>query len=226
PALCLSIFRCVPPSRRRVLHLAQHRTLSLPIFYPRWYKVVGNWTNTMSSSSGAIGETYYDVLSLREDASFDEIRASYRSALLNFHPDKLQAMCRKSHPDDIKGERYFKVQKAWEVLGSPKSRASYDRELQAAKGDAIGAESISLEDMVVEDKGEVVELFYQCRCGDCFFIDSGELDEMGYPLLRNGSKVSLRTLDALPASVVLPCGSCSLKVLLVIDTNSSVSIDC
>lgn len=180
----------------------------------------------MSSSSGAIGETYYDVLSLREDASFDEIRASYRSALLNFHPDKLQAMCRKSHPDDIMGERYFKVQKAWEVLGCPKSRASYDRELQAAKGDAIGAESISLEDMVVEDKGEVVELFYQCRCGDYFFIDSGELDEMGYPLLRNGSKVSLRTLDALPASVVLPCGSCSLKVRLVIDTNSSVSIDC
>lgn len=48
---------------------------------------------------------------------------------------------------------------------------------------------------------------------------------MGYPLLRNGSKVSLRTLDALPASVVLPCGSCSLKVRLLIDSNSSVSID-
>ncbi|XP_022996470.1 DPH4 homolog [Cucurbita maxima] len=179
----------------------------------------------MSSSSGSIGETYYDVLSLREDASYDEIRASYRSALLNFHPDKLQAMCHKSHLDDIAGERYLKVQKAWEVLSSSMSRAAYDRELQAAKGDAIGAESIRLEDMAVEDKGEVVELFYQCRCGDYFFIDSGELDEMGYPLLRNGRKVSLRTLDVLPASVVLPCGSCSLKVRLLIDSNSSVLND-
>lgn len=180
----------------------------------------------MSSSSGSIGETYYDVLSLREDASYDEIRASYRSALLNFHPDKLQAMCHKSQPNDIVGGRYFKVQRAWEVLGCSTSRVAYDRELQSAKGDAMGAESIRLEDMDVEDKGEVVEFFYQCRCGDYYFIDSGELDEMGYPLLKNGSKASLKTLDALPASIVLPCGSCSLKVRLLIDSNSSVSIGC
>lgn len=36
-----------------------------------------------------IEETYYEVLNIKENANFEEIRASYRSAALTLYPDKL-----------------------------------------------------------------------------------------------------------------------------------------
>ncbi|XVF39965.1 hypothetical protein PTKIN_Ptkin01aG0075200 [Pterospermum kingtungense] len=124
----------------------------------------------MILESNSIRETHYDILSVKQDASYDEIRTSYQSAILNSHPDKLHS----------------------------------DQE---------------------SDDGEVIELFYHCQCGDHFSVDSSELGKMGYALLRNGTEISLRTPDALPASVVLPCGSCSLLVRLTIKPDIKVPCD-
>ncbi|GMN35213.1 hypothetical protein TIFTF001_005145 [Ficus carica] len=174
-----------------------------------------------------IQETYYDILSVKEDATHEEIRACYRSAILNSHPDKLQNGYETFPSEESgSGDRFFKVQKAWEVLSNSMSRALYDSELQASRqDDIVAAEDVSLGDMMVEDGGDLVELFYQCRCGDYFSVDSSELGKMGYSLLRDGNNLSLQTGDGLPASVVLPCGSCSLKVRLLIDLEICVSIN-
>ncbi|OMO74829.1 hypothetical protein COLO4_26477 [Corchorus olitorius] len=170
----------------------------------------------MILGSDSIGETHYDILSVKEDASYEEIRTSYRSALLNSHPDKL-------HADHEAGDRFLRVQKAWEILSDSKLRAVYDSELRASRQDVVASEDIGLEDMMIEDAGELIELFYQCRCGDYFSVDSMELGKMGYTLMGNESEISLRTPDALPASVVLPCGSCSLLVRLIINPDTKVS---
>lgn len=163
-------------------------------------------------------QTYYDILSVREDASYEEIRGCYRSAILNSHPDKLQDTELES------GDRFLKIQKAWETLSDPRSRAVYDSELRASRQDTATAEDLSLKDMSIEDDVEAVELFYQCRCGDYFSVDSCELGEMGYAMSRDGSKIHLQAPDALPASFVLPCGSCSLKVRLLIDADTAIVI--
>lgn len=170
-------------------------------------------------------ETHYNVLSVKEDASYEEIRTSYRSAILNYHPDKLQKKSEIAGPDHELRERFLKVQRAWEILSNLNSRAIYDSELRASRQDTVVADDISLEDMTVEDIGEAMELFYQCRCGDYFFVDSLELGKMGYSLLRDGNKILLQTLDVSPASVVLPCGSCSLKVRVLINSDIILSID-
>ncbi|CAK7347573.1 unnamed protein product [Dovyalis caffra] len=172
-----------------------------------------------------IRETYYDVLSVKEDASYEEIRASYRSAILNYHPDKLQ---NTHHTSDLKNEsddRFLKVQKAWEILGNSMSRGVYDSKVRALRQDTEVSEDISLEEMMIEDNGEILEMFYQCRCGDYFSIDSSEFEKMGYTLSRDDCKISIETPDALPASVVLPCGSCSLQVRLLINTDIKLPID-
>ncbi|XP_008220202.1 PREDICTED: DPH4 homolog [Prunus mume] len=166
----------------------------------------------------SIQETHYDILSVKQDASYEDIRASYRSAILNSHPDK-------SQNTSGSGDRFLKVQKAWEILGDSRARALYDIALRASRHDAIVAEDISLEDVMAEDAGEVIQLYYQCRCGDYFFVDSLELEKMGYALLRDGSKISFEAQNALPASLVLPCGSCSLKVRILINSDHFVSID-
>ncbi|XVE55926.1 hypothetical protein DITRI_Ditri03aG0196400 [Diplodiscus trichospermus] len=169
----------------------------------------------MILESNSIRETHYDILAVKEDASYEEIRASYRSAVLNSHPDKL-------HSDHESGDRFLRVQKAWEILSDPKSRVVYDSELRDSRQDVMTSEDISVEDMMIEDDGGVMEIFYQCRCGDHFSVDSLELGKMGYTLLRDETEISIRTPDALPASVVLPCGSCSLLVRLMINPDIKI----
>ncbi|KAG5244444.1 DNAJ heat shock N-terminal domain-containing family protein [Salix suchowensis] len=116
--------------------------------------------------------------------------------------------------------RFMKMQKAWEILGNSMSRALYDSKLRALRQDSEVSEDISLEEMMVEDNGEIFEMFYQCRCGDYFSIDSSEFEKMGYTLSRDECWISIETPDAFPASVVLPCGSCSLQVRLLINADA------
>lgn len=176
--------------------------------------------STMLLGKKLMGKTHYDILGVREDANYEEIRTSYRSAILDSHPDKLQKTSETSFPNHESGNRFLEVQRAWEILSNSKSRVAYDSELQASRHDFVAAEDVGLEDLMVENTGEFLELFYQCRCGDYFSIDSSELEEMGYQLLRDGSKISLHISDAtLPSSIILSCGSCSLQVRLLINAD-------
>jgi diphthamide biosynthesis protein 4 len=164
-------------------------------------------------------KTYYEILSVSEDASIDEIRTGYRTALLSTHPDKLLTHSNMSGSNNNERE-FLVVQKAWEVLSNSQSKSHYDKELAASrrKVDVI-ANEIELEDMNIEinDDG-VYELVYPCRCGDYFGISSVELKEMGV-LLGGDGEVQINGCNFLPVSVILQCGSCSLKVRLLIEVN-------
>lgn len=167
-----------------------------------------------------ITKTHYDILGVRENATYEEIRASYRSSILETHPDKLHNSSEASAAIQSSGIRFVDVQKAWEILGNSKSRFAYDCELQAVRNDFVAAEDVRLEDLTVEIVDGTLELFYQCQCGDYYSIGLSELEEMGYKLSRNENRVSACTANDLPASVLLPCGSCSLMVQLLINSES------
>lgn len=179
----------------------------------------------MLLNNNTLQETHYEVLNVREDANYEEIRTSYRSAALSLHPDKLLKTSETSSSDQTSSERFLKVQKAWEILSNSSSRSFYDNQLRSSRKDVLAAEvaeDLTLQDMMVEDAEEAPELFYQCRCGDYFSIDSLELKKMGYNLLKEGSRISvLNVVDTLPGSVILPCGSCSLKARLLINVDES-----
>ncbi|KAK3020715.1 hypothetical protein RJ639_047226 [Escallonia herrerae] len=166
----------------------------------------------------SILKTHYDILEVKEDACLEEIRTCYRSAILNSNPDKMQKAAETSYPEHGTGDQFLEIQRAWELLGNIQSRGVYDIKLRALRQDAIGAEDVTFEDLTVKDVGDVVEFLYQCRCSDYYSIDSLELGEMGFVLSRDRSTISLQSRNALLASVVLPCGSCSLKVRLFFNT--------
>ncbi|XP_076932157.1 uncharacterized protein LOC143597561 [Bidens hawaiensis] len=169
----------------------------------------------MELVNNSILQTYYSILSVNEDATQEEIRSSYKSALLVSHPDKLQKTSETTNSET----RFLEIQTAWEILGNVHSRALYDAELKASRqDDEVVADEVMLEDLMVDSGGDVVELFYQCRCGDYFRLDSLELGEMGFELLMEGDKISLQARNAVDtASIMLPCGSCSLKIRLMIN---------
>lgn len=104
----------------------------------------GDLSSIMILGSSFTQETHYGILSVKEDASYDEIWVSYRSAILNSHPDKQLS-------ENESGDNFLKVQKAWEILSNPKSRAVYDSDLRASREDSVAAEDVSLEEMMAED---------------------------------------------------------------------------
>ncbi|KAL8232176.1 hypothetical protein R6Q57_001954 [Mikania cordata] len=171
----------------------------------------------MVLSTNSIHQTHYNILNVKEDASYGEIRKSYKSALLNSHPDKLH---KTSQTTDTES-RFLEIQTAWEILGDVKSRALYDIQLRVARQDEAAADEIKLEDLAVEAGGDMVELFYQCRCGDYFSLDSLELGEMGLQLLIEDDNIMLQARDCADmASILLSCGSCSLKIRLMINKDT------
>ncbi|XP_001625184.2 dnaJ homolog subfamily C member 11 isoform X2 [Nematostella vectensis] len=65
---------------------------------------------------------YYAVLAVRKEANEDELKAAYRRLCVLYHPDK--------HTDPEKKrvavQLFSKVQKAYEVLSDPETKAIYD----------------------------------------------------------------------------------------------------
>jgi len=68
--------------------------------------------------------SYYDMLGLPRDASFEEIRHAYRQLVLHLHPDTNQT----------KGETelFIDIQAAYEQLSDPEKKAEYDNMLGGA----------------------------------------------------------------------------------------------
>jgi diphthamide biosynthesis protein 4 len=161
-------------------------------------------------------KSLYEVLSVSEDATYEEIRVAYKSAALSTHPDKAQTTV-ESFESSSEQHGFFGVQEAWEILRHPKSRAEYDKQLRSSRQSIeIIASDIEIDDMTVENSADGVELLYACRCGDYFSITSCILAEMGISVSGDG-EIELQAPDAVSTSVVLGCGSCSLKARLVIN---------
>ncbi|MCU0268932.1 MAG: J domain-containing protein [Acidimicrobiales bacterium] len=68
--------------------------------------------------------THYDVLGVRGDASVEEIRSAYLDLARRYHPDRLGSA---SPVDRARAEaRMRRVNEAWDVLGDPAGRRTYD----------------------------------------------------------------------------------------------------
>ena len=69
--------------------------------------------------------SYYEFLGVSSTASVDEIKKSYRSLALKFHPDKVSSL----GPEDQAAaeEKFLIAAEASECLCSPESRERYDK---------------------------------------------------------------------------------------------------
>ncbi|CAM6086986.1 unnamed protein product [Calypogeia fissa] len=123
--------------------------------------------------------------------------------------------------------RFLMVQKAWEVLRDPESRATYDNVLRTErlayemKSTTIIGDEIHLREMDCVDgnHGEGVEYSYPCRCGDLIVVSQEELQMAGLDLDKESSQeahrgpgAGLESQRPRSNSLVLPCESCSMHV--------------
>jgi DnaJ-class molecular chaperone len=77
------------------------------------------WIGWLRLRGGGV-HSLYEILGVHEKASAQEIRSAYRRAALHIHPDK-----NLDSPEEA-AIKFRKLQHAYEVLGNPSSRASYD----------------------------------------------------------------------------------------------------
>jgi hypothetical protein len=69
-------------------------------------------------------KNYYQILGLENNATIEEIKASYKYLAKKFHPDM--------SPDDAKSKKYFQdIQEAYECLSDNSKRRAYDRQFNA-----------------------------------------------------------------------------------------------
>lgn len=66
-------------------------------------------------------EDYYKLLGVDKNASDAEIKKSYRSKAMKYHPDR-----NKENPEEAEA-KFKQVKEAYEVLSDPKKRAAYDQ---------------------------------------------------------------------------------------------------
>ncbi len=99
--------------------------------------------------------TFYDILEVARNASNAEIKRAYRKRALELHPDQDQT--------PGAGERFKKLQQAYETLRDPTERASYD--LRVVRAESVAAGSTP------SDSGDapVLEII---RCQSCGRIDA------------------------------------------------------
>ena len=65
-------------------------------------------------------KTYYQILEVEKNASFDNIKKSYRKLSFLYHPDK----------NPSKEEEFKKINEAYEVLSDPQRRQEYDTNIR------------------------------------------------------------------------------------------------
>lgn len=68
--------------------------------------------------------SYYSILEVDRNASFDDIKESYKKLVIRWHPDK-------NKDDPILAESMFKkIREAYETLKDPEKKKKYDEQLE------------------------------------------------------------------------------------------------
>jgi DnaJ-class molecular chaperone len=67
-----------------------------------------------------VAEDLYQILGVNPDASKEDIKKAHRKLALKYHPDK-------NPDDDVAGDKFKRIQEAYDVLSDEEKRAAYDR---------------------------------------------------------------------------------------------------
>jgi len=75
-------------------------------------------------------QSYYDILGVDQDATQEEIKEAFRSRAMECHPDQASDMSQKEAK-----RKFIHVREAFDVLGDPDKRRTYDWERSTSSVD-------------------------------------------------------------------------------------------
>ena len=177
----------------------------------------------------------YDILEIGQDASQDELKASYHRLLLVYHPDKSTGQ-----KDEATTDRFIRLHSAYRLLSNPSLRQAYDLALkQLQLQDKFSTDALA--SMQQQGDDEELERFYNlykldkdfefdqteqtftrsCRCGSFFVIKRQDLNSiLEQEFSASGQEsvvVDISASDQSSSFIVgLECDTCSLKLNVLI----------
>uniref|UniRef100_A0A1B0D006 J domain-containing protein n=1 Tax=Phlebotomus papatasi TaxID=29031 RepID=A0A1B0D006_PHLPP len=138
-----------------------------------------------------IKRNYYEVLGCSKEASPEELKKSYQSLILKYHPDK-RTPDNKADTEDS----FHSIDTAYKILRDPESRKIYDAELLQKE---FSERPFVLETVHRREFTRDEECGYfmtrKCRCGSGYTLPEKEY-------LRN-------------ESFYITCSECSLVILVI-----------
>jgi len=125
-------------------------------------------------------KNFYEILNVSKEASFTDIKKSYKTLLLKYHPD--------INKDNDSSEHFIRITKAYSVLKDDLSRAEYDESLSTSiKSSNQTKFQYSYHDFfkIKDDIFNVFKIFFKNISGkklpsirkDDYFFWDGEIDE-------------------------------------------------
>lgn len=114
-----------------------------------------------------MSDNFYEILNCDQNASTEDIKKSYQTLILKYHPDKQKQNT----------ETFIRLNDAWNVLRDPDKRRTYDAEISQRKfsENRIVHEVVNLiEDFRFDQETNTYSR--DCRCGGIFVISKDEID--------------------------------------------------
>lgn len=165
------------------------------------------------------GESYYDILGVKEDATQDEIKKAYRKLSLKHHPDK-----HVNDSDEDKKyheEQFKKIVEAYDTLSDPDKRAEYDNPgAFGGFGDFFRNGSFFAEPgknayvkihIDINDiySGKNVEYTRQCRCHKCHGVGGEGTDTKKCPKCNGSGMMIQKKVTPFGTQIYQgPCDKC------------------
>jgi diphthamide biosynthesis protein 4 len=115
---------------------------------------------------------YYSLLGITRSASYDTIKAAYRSALFRLHPDK------RKLDDPTPPANIGLLHDAFLTLSSETLRTAYDEHLEKNSLSPRPSQVVSLEEFdCSEGSDDAISIWsLACRCGGKFKITEDDLE--------------------------------------------------
>lgn len=112
--------------------------------------------------------SFYDVLEVSRTATLEEIRRSYQTLALRYHPDKRKASEREAGGDE-RADQFIRIDEAWKTLRDERLRRIYDAE-QMQRAEEYFVNEILTEADFERDAEQGDVLLRTCRCGGYYIL--------------------------------------------------------
>ncbi|XP_053670321.1 DPH4 homolog [Anopheles nili] len=114
--------------------------------------------------------THYDVLQVARNATLEEIRKSYQTLALRYHPDKRQTPTMRSGEGSNESDCFIRIDEAWKTLRDERLRRIYDAELmqQTCREEHFVNEVLTEEDFTRNEEESFS--YHLCRCGGYYIL--------------------------------------------------------